>query len=183
MSRIQPIQLEQADEKAKAQLESVEKKLGMVPNMLKTLAHSPAALAFFLRSGETLSKGSLSAKLREQISLAVAQINGCNYCLAAHSGIGKSLGLSDESILDTRRGHSPDTQTRVILEFTQKLVTSHGHVSDQDFEHLRQASVSGAEITDIVANVATSIFANYFNIAAQIEVDFPAAADLESSAA
>jgi len=84
MSRIQPIQLEQADEKAKALLDNVQKKLGMVPNLMKTLAHSPAALAFYVNSRETLSEGTLSGKIREQITLIVVQENGCRYCLADH---------------------------------------------------------------------------------------------------
>ena len=183
MSRIQPIHLEQTDEKAKALLDSVQKKLGMVPNLMKTLAHSPATLGFYLNSGEALSKGSLSGKIREQIALTVAQENGCRYCLAAHSAIGRSLGLSDEAIRDARQGQSPDSRTGAILEFAQKLVTNRGQLTDPDFEKVRQAGVTDAEITEIVATVAINIFSNYFNIATQIEVDFPAAPELETSAA
>lgn len=183
MAQIQSIQLEQADEKAKALLDKVQKKLGMVPNLMKTLAHSPATLEFYLKSGETLSKGSLSGKIREQIALTVAQENGCNYCLAAHSALGRSLGLSEEAIEDARLGQSPDSKTGAILKFARKLVTNRGRLVDADFEQVRQAGVSDTEITEIVATVAINTFTNYINIAAQIEIDFPAAAELETSAA
>lgn len=183
MSRIQPIQLEQADGKARALLDSVQKKLGMVPNLMKTLGHSSAALAFYVNSRETLSEGTLSGKIREQIALTVAQENGCRYCLAAHSAIGRSLGLSDEAIQDARQGQSPDSKTGAILKFARKLVTNHGRLVDADFEQVRQAGVSDSEITEIVATVSINIFTNYINIAAQVEVDFPAAAELETSAA
>ena len=110
MSRIPAINLEQATGQAQRLLQGVESKLGFAPNIMRTMANSPAVLQGYLGFSNALSKGNLSPKFREQIALAVSEINACQYCLAAHSTIGRSVGLSEEAIGDSRRGESPDTK-------------------------------------------------------------------------
>ncbi len=173
MPRLKAIEITEADPKAKSLLEGVEKKLGLAPNVMRTMANSPAVLEAYLGFGNALAKGSLGPKLREQIALTVAELNGCRYCLAAHSAVGRMVGLSDEEIADSRRGVSPDRKTEAVLQFARKVVSERGWVSDDDMATVRTAGTSDAEIAEVVAHVAVNIFSNYFNHVAGTEVDFP----------
>lgn len=174
MPRFEAINPEQADGKAGQLLQGVQKKLGMVPNLMRTFANSPAALEAYLGFSTALSKGALSGKLREQIALAVSEANGCNYCLAAHSAIGKMLGLTEQDIRDNRRGESPDRKVEAALRFAGQVVEKRGWVTDEDVGQARAAGYGDGEIVEIISNVAFSILTNYFNHAAQADVDFPA---------
>ena len=173
MPRLKAIETAEAAPKAKAFLEGVQKKLGMTPNLMRTMANSPAVLEAYLGFGNALGKGTLSPKLREQIALTVGELNGCQYCLSAHTALGKMVGLGDEDIADSRRGVSPDRKTEAVLQFARKVVTERGWVSDDDVESLRAAGTTDAELAEIVGAVALNIFSNYFNHVAGTEVDFP----------
>jgi uncharacterized peroxidase-related enzyme len=180
MSRIPQVQPESATGEAKQLLEAVKTKMGRVPNMMKTLANAPAALNAYLQFSGALAGGVLPGKTREQIALAVGQANSCDYCLAAHSTIGKMVGLTHEQILDGRHGKATDAKTHAILLFARKLVDDRGQVADAELQKLRQAGVNEAEITEIVANVALNIFTNYFNHVSSPEIDFPKAEALSA---
>lgn len=173
MSRLNAIDPTKAAAKAKTLLDGVQKKLGMAPNLMRTMANSPAVLEAYLGFSNTLGQSSLSAKLREQIALTVGEANRCQYCLAAHTALGKMAGLGDEEIADSRRGNSTDRKTEAVLQFARKIVTERGWVSDEDVASVRTAGVNDAEIAEIVATVALNIFTNYFNHVAVTEVDFP----------
>ena len=173
MPRLKAIETAEAEPKAKAFLEGVQKKLGMTPNLMRTMANSPAVLEAYLGLGNALGKGTLSPKLREQIALTVSELNGCHYCLSAHTALGKMVGLGDEEITDSRRGLSPDRKTEAVLQFDRKIVSERGWVSDDDVATVRGAGTSDAEIAEVVAHVAVNIFSNYFNHVAETEVDFP----------
>ncbi len=163
MPRLQPIHPETATGKAKELLDGVHKKLGMTPNLMRTMANSPAVLEAFLAFNGAIAGGSLSAKLREQIALAVAEANRCDYCLSAHAAIGRLVGLSDEQVLNSRRGSSPDSKVAAALRFARTLVDKRGWVIDEDVTRLRVAGYGEAEIAEIVANVVLNIFTKYFN--------------------
>ena len=178
MPRLQPISTDTADEKAKELLNQVQAKLGMTPNIMRTMANSPAVLEAYLGFGEALAKGSLSSKLREQIALAVSEANGCTYCLAAHSAIGQAVGLSEEAILDSRRSSSTNKKDNVALQFAQKLVDNRGVVDDGEISKLRDVGYNDGEIAEIVANVTHNIFTNYFNQVAGTVIDFPQVKEL-----
>ncbi len=173
MSRIAPVNPANATGKAKDLLNAVQAKLGITPNLMKTLATAPAALEGYLNFSGALSTGVLDAKFREQIALAVAQANSCEYCLSAHSAIGKMVGLKPEEIDSSRESHSADAKKDAGLKFAQSIVVERGEVSDIAVDRVRKAGYSDGEITEIVANVAINIFTNYFNHVAQTEVDFP----------
>ncbi len=175
MPRLKAIEPAEAEPKAKALLEGVQKKLGMTPNLMRTMANSPAVLEAYLGFGNALGKGTLTPKLREQIALTVGELNGCQYCLSAHPALGKMVGLGDEEIADSRRGVSPDRKTEAVLQFARKVVTERGWVSDDDVASLRAAGTTDAELAEIVGAVALNIFSNYFNHVADTEVDFPEA--------
>src|ERR1700733_9010652 len=121
MSRITQINPENATDRAKALFDAVEDKLGLVPNMTRAMANAPAVLDGYLQFSGTLGKGALSAKVREQIALAVAEANGCDYCLAAHSAIGKMVGLTSDQIRDSRLGTAVDAKTEALIRFARKV--------------------------------------------------------------
>ncbi len=178
MQRLPALDPESATGEAKKLLDGVQARLGMTPNLMRTMANSPAVLQAYLEFGRALQSGALPAKLREQIALTVAEANGCEYCLAAHSAIGKALGLSQDEILDSRRGASPDGKVDAALRIARQIVEKRGWVSDEDVSHLRRAGYSDGEIAEIVANVALHLFANYFDHVARTEIDFPKVSEL-----
>ncbi len=178
MTRLQAIDPETATGPAKQLLDGVQKKLGFTPNIMRTMANSPPVLQGYLNFSNALGKGSLSPKLREQIALVVAQDNQCEYCLAAHSAIGRTVGLSEEAIRDSRRGESPDGTEAATLEFASTLVVNRGWVTDGEIAKLHKAGVTEGEIAEIIANVGLTLFTNYFNHVAQTEIDFPIVEEL-----
>lgn len=173
MSRIEPVNYEQSTGKAKELLDAVKSKLGMTPNLMKTMAQSPAVLEAYLNFNETLGK-TLNAKLREQISLLSAEENGCGYCASAHTALGKMAGLDETAILSARQGNSTDAKSDAALKFAGKLLAGRGQVTDDDLQAVKDAGFTSGEIAEIVANVALNIFTNYFNETAKTEIDFPA---------
>lgn len=175
MSRLNQITPEVATGKAKELLDAVKGKLGLVPNMTRAMANSPAVLEGYLSLSGALSKGSLTAKNREQIALAVGQANECDYCLAAHSTIGKMVGLTPDQIVDSRRGTAIDPKTDALIRFARKLVDERGRVSDADVAEVRAAGLDDGAIAEVVANVALNIFTNYFNHVTETDIDFPLA--------
>jgi uncharacterized peroxidase-related enzyme len=181
MPRIKAIEPDEATGRVKELLDGINDKYGMVPNLARTLANSPAALQGYLAFGEALEDSALSAKLREQIALTVSQANGCGYCVAAHCAIGKSVGLSDSELTDARQSSSPDHKVDAALRFALQLVETRGWVDDEDLDRVRRAGHGDAEITEIVAIVAWKTFANYFNHVAGTDVDFPAVAEVAAA--
>ena len=173
MSRIHQIAPEAATGTAKGLLDAVNAKLGLVPNITRAMANSPAVLEGYLSLSGALGKGSLSAKNREQIALAVGQANRCEYCLAAHSAIGKMVGLTPDQILDSRRGTAIDPKSDAVIRFARKVVDQRGQVSDTDVAEVRAAGLDDGGIAEVVANVALNIFTNYFNHVAETDIDFP----------
>jgi uncharacterized peroxidase-related enzyme len=180
MSRIRQIQPADATPEARKVLDAVQSKFGLVPNLAKAMANSPAALNAYLQFSGALADGVIPPATREQIALAVAQANDCDYCLAAHCAIGQMVGLTVDQVRDSRKGKAADTRTDAILHFSRKLVEVRGRVSDADLEGLRRAGVSDAEIAEVIANVAVNLFTNYFNHVAETVVDFPVAPRLEA---
>jgi uncharacterized peroxidase-related enzyme len=173
MNRIDPLDPESATGEARTLLEAVEKKLGMVPNLTRGLAHSPAALEGYLSLMGALAKGALSPRQREQIALAVAEANQCDYCLSAHSAIGGRLGLDEAEIRRNRRAESADDRTSAVLRLARRVVDTRGDVSDHDLQAARSAGLADGEIVEVVAHVALNVFTNYFNRLARTEIDFP----------
>jgi uncharacterized peroxidase-related enzyme len=173
MTRIQPINYEQSTGKARELLDAVKTKLGRTPNMMKTMAQSPAVLEAYLNFSGAIGGGELSARLREQIALISAEINGCGYCASAHTAISKVVGLDEDAILAARNGNAADAKTDAALKFARTVIVNRGEVSDKDLQAVKDAGFSDGEVSEIVANVALNIFTNYFNEIARTDIDFP----------
>jgi uncharacterized peroxidase-related enzyme len=181
MPRINPINEKTATPDAAGILGAVRQKLGTVPNLISTMANSPAVARAYLGFSEDLSTGSLSLRLREQIALRVGEQNGCEYCVAAHTVLGKGAGLNQEETRNARMALSGNKKERVALEFASRVVHKRGKVSDEDVNMVRNAGYSDGEINEIVANVVLNIFTNYTNLVAGTELDFPPAPDLAAA--
>jgi len=173
MPRIKPVDPKGAQGKAKQLLDGLQKSMGMTPNIMRTLANSPAALEAYMGILNSLNSASIDAKTRESIALVTSGINGCDYCAAAHTALGKMHGLSDDETRANLLGNSSNTARAKVLEFARAIVDKRGWVSDDDLARIRNAGFGDAEITEIVATVAATMFSNYFNHIAQTEVDFP----------
>jgi uncharacterized peroxidase-related enzyme len=173
MNRITQLDPAQAAGKTKQLLDGVQARLGAVPNLFRVLGNAPAVLEGYLNLSGALAGGSLDAKVREQIALAVAESNLCGYCLSAHTFLGGKAGLSESEIADARRAHAGDTRTDAILKFARTVVVQRGEVSDADLRKARAAGLGDSEIVETVANVVLNIFTNYTNHVARTVVDFP----------
>jgi uncharacterized peroxidase-related enzyme len=174
MTRLLALDPNQTTGKTKDLFNAFDKALGVVPNMMRTMGHSPALLEGYANLSGALSKGALGGKIAELIALSVAELNACNYCLSAHTYLGTNLAkLDDLAMSSARHGVSQDTRIDAILKFAQVLVTKKGNTSDEDVSKVRSAGVTDAEIGEIIGHVALNILTNYFNLTAGTEVDFP----------
>lgn len=173
MPNINPVDPTRAAPRVAAQLAQVERKLGMLPNLIATIAHSPAALTAYLGSAEALAGGTLSERERERIALAVAQYNACGYCLAAHSALAARSGLDAIEIGEARAGRGRSPRDAALLSFVIVVLERQGAVAGEEIAVLRQAGFGDAETVEIVAHIALNVFTNYLNNAARTDVDFP----------
>jgi uncharacterized peroxidase-related enzyme len=175
MSRLPiPASIDQAPEKSRPLLEAVKKQLGVVPNLFRMVSTSPAALEGYLGLSGALAKGNLPAPTRERIALAVAEINGCDYCLSAHSYLGKHLAKLDEAeMAANRNGHSNDPKADAAVVFATRVARQRGRVSDDDLRAVRLAGYEDAQIIEIVQHVALNVWTNYLNNVAETDIDFP----------
>jgi uncharacterized peroxidase-related enzyme len=169
MSRINTLSLEHATDTTRPLLEGVQKKIGFLPNVFKTLAHAPAVLSSYLQQSATLGKTSLSATEKEAIFLATSQVNGCDYCLAAHTVFAGKAGLSAQDILSARNG-----QLNAFATLARQITESRGHLSNEQIAAARAAGINDSKIIEVIAHVASQTLTNYLNNVALTEIDFPA---------
>ena len=177
MTRIPtPATIEAAPAASQPLLQAVKKQLGVAPNLFRLVANSPAALSGYLGLSGALGKGELPAATRERIALAVAEINGCDYCLSAHTYLGRNVAkLDDAEMTANRSGASNDPVADAAVRFAAKVTTLRGHVSDEDFRAVKAAGYTDAQVIEIVQHVALNTWTNYLNEVAQTEIDFPVA--------
>ena len=173
MSRIAIPSLDNAPEASKATLDAVRRQLGSVPNLFRLIGLSPAALSAYTGFNGALTKA-LDAKTRERIALAVAQVNGCDYCLSAHTYLGQNLAkIGPDEIALNRQGASQDPKAHAAVRFAAQVVNARGHVSDADVQAVRDAGYTDGQIVEIVAVVAENVFTNLLNTVADTDIDFP----------
>lgn len=176
MQNIPALNLETAPADSKPMLEAVQKKLGgFLPNLYASMSHSPAALQAMLGFGEALGKASLPLPVREQIALAIAEANDCNYCRAAHTAIGKNAGLTEECTLKARRGIGTDAKAQAALDLAISINANRANLKQDDLTKARESGLSDREILEVLATTVQNIFTNYANHIINTDVDFPAA--------
>lgn len=175
MSRIPtPATIAEAPAASQSLLEGVKKKFGMVPNIFKLISNSPTALKGHLDLADTLGKGALPPQTRERIALAVAEINGCEYCLSAHTYTGKNLAkLDDAEITANRSGRSNDLKADAAVSFAALVARSRGQVSEADIAAVKAAGYDDGQLLEIVQHVALNTWTNYVNEVFKTEIDFP----------
>lgn len=173
MSRVELIDPAAATGETKTVLDEINGAFGVTPAMFRAVANSPAALKMIWAGFGALGGGSLGAKLGEQIAVLVADRNACEYCLAAHTALGRKAGATGEEMSEAQAGRSADARTAAALVFAEKLVEDRAQVTDADVEALRAAGLSEEDIVELVAHVALNLFTNYVNVALGVPVDFP----------
>ncbi len=173
MTRITLIDPQNATGTTSVQLAEIKAAFGIVPNMFKAVANSPAALASMWGSFGVLGSGRLGAKLGEQIAVAIADRNACHYCLAAHTGLGRKAGATAEEMAESQAGRSADPRTEAALQFAIKVVETRAGVTADDVEVLRASGFDDGEVVEIIAHIALNLFTNYINVALNVPVDFP----------
>jgi uncharacterized peroxidase-related enzyme len=185
MSRI-PTPATIADAPAASQpfLEAVQKQLGTVPNMFRLIANSPAALEGYLNLSGALSKGKLPPQTRERIALAVAEVDGCSYCLSAHTYLARNLAkLDDAEITANRNGASNDPKADAAVRFATEVIRNRGHVSDAVFAAVKAAGYDDGQIIEIIQHVALNAWTNFLNEAVKTDIDFPIVTPAQTHAA
>ena len=176
MARIQPINRNDATGSVAATLDSVKAKIGVVPNLFTTFANAPAVLNGYLAFSEALTRGRLTAAQRETLALAIGQANSCQYCLSAHTLLGKGAGLDATAIREARDGRANDPVTDALARLAVKIVNQRGVLSDADIDEARNGGVDDGLIVEVIANVALNTLTNYTNHIAATDIDFPVVA-------
>lgn len=174
MARVNLVQPETASGEAASILKEIAEAFGTIPNMFKAVANSPAALKSMWSAFGALGQGRIPARLGEQIAVAVADRNDCQYCLSAHTALGRKAGASAEEMAHAQAGRSDDPRTEAALSFALKVVENRGQVSDADVQSLREAGFDDDGIVEILAHAALNLFTNYVNVAFDVPLDFPA---------
>lgn len=173
MSRTAQVNPEQATDNLAVMFDGLNKKLGRIPNIFRHMGASPAALEAYLALSGASAKTSLDVKTREQIALIVGQQNNCGYCLAAHTAIGQSVGLTLEQTIEARKGQATDPKAQAIVNFAKEVVAKKAVIDDATVANLKKAGVSDQEIIETVLVITQNIFTNYFNHIVDPEIDFP----------
>jgi uncharacterized peroxidase-related enzyme len=180
MARLNVVTPEQANGQTKELYDAIKAAVGAVPNIYQGIGNSPAALAGVLQLGETLKKGQLTAAEIEAIKLAVSEVYGCDYCLAAHTLLGRKAGLSDAEVIDARRGTSRSPRLAALVAFVRAAIEPRARVTDDDLAVLRAAGFNDAQVAEALLVIAQTVFTNLFNRVHRTPLDFPAAPKLSA---
>lgn len=173
MSRINTVTLETADDEQKDLLTAIQCQLGTVPNFLKIFANSPAALRAFLGLYTIANKGNLDLQTRERIALFIAQRNSCEYCIAVHTAIGTSAGLSRDEMKANRTGTSHDAKAAIAIKFARSLLDHRGDITTAELIEAHRAGYTDAEIVEIITHVGMTLLTTMLSKVSRVEIDFP----------
>ena len=179
MTRIPVHTVESAPEGSRDALKALEAKFGKVLNIHGAMAHSPAVLQTYVAIQQVMQDtGTFDGRTREAIALAVADVDECSYCQAAHTAGGKAAGLSEQETIDIRRGQVEDPKLGALLVLVREQTGDVGTVQDSTWQAALDAGWTEAELTETSAHVALNLFTNYFNHLVQTDLDLPAAHSL-----
>lgn len=182
-ARIPVLDDESADAEQRELLDATRRQLGRTPNLYAAMANSPATLRGYLALRESLGQGALGDVDRERLALLVAEVNGCDYCVAAHTMRGGRLGLSAEELRATRDARADDPHARALLEVARSVLATGGRVEDDLVVSARERGVTDEELTEVVGHVALNVLSNFFNHLARPALDFPPVGPVGTSAA
>lgn len=157
---------------AKEILEEVKRTYGFVPNVLRELSASPAALQVYVAAQDALAKGSLSPREQQAVQVSVAAHNSCEYCQAAHSWIGRKVGITPEDLAAIRTGTRPqDTEVAAIVEAARALLERRGWLGKEDLRTLESHGVTRAKLYEVIAFIGVKTISNYVNHIAHTPLD------------
>jgi uncharacterized peroxidase-related enzyme len=178
MQRIEALKISNAPEASKPVMEAIKEKMGKVPNIFATLAHSPAALKSLMGIFGSLEEGKFAGKTHEALALRVGQLNGCKYCISAHTAKAKIAGATDDETIAFRKGEADDPKLQKLLDLAELINEKRGDLTDEELSAVREGGISNEEILETLAIVICNIFTNTTNALVQTEVDFPRAPDI-----
>ncbi|KTE17833.1 carboxymuconolactone decarboxylase family protein [Sphingopyxis sp. H115] len=173
MQRISAVPLETTDEAVAPLFSAIRAKMGGVPNIMRTMAQSPAALEAYLGLSNALGKGRFTAGERELIALAAAGENSCDYCASAHTALGKMAGLGQADMQQVIAGGELSGGNGAIIAMVRTIVSRKGVISDAEIEAFYAAGFDAGHLVELIAATAMNIFTNYFNHIAATDIDFP----------
>lgn len=169
-----PTSIEDAPEKSQSILKGIESRMGSAPNGFRTMSIAPAVLEGFLGINGALGKGDLDAATRERIAITVAEVNSCNYCLAAHSYFGQNFNnLTEKEVNLNRQGRSLDEKANAAVKLAKSIAENRGTIDKALFQDAKTAGYTDAQIVEIIALVGVSTLTNYINHGLEVDIDFP----------
>ena len=172
MPRLKTVEPNEAQGQIREIYEAIEHKMGTVPNIFKGMAASPVCLRAYLMLDDLVAEGELTGAEQEAVRLVVSQVNGCDYCLAAHTRVGKAHGLTDDQIAAIRQGRPDDDKLAALVTFTLNILETKGNVDDGQLQAFRDAGYTDAHVGDVLTLVAQKTLSNYFNHVHQTKLDF-----------
>ncbi len=181
MPRILPVTDDSASPAARPLLAALRQQLGGVPKLFATIAQSPEALGALLAATETLGKGTLSAREIELVNLYTSELNGCGYCVSAHTALGKRAGLAADELDRARVGDAASDRERAILALVRRVVRTGGGGAGTELAQAREAGITDGQLVEVLAHVALKAFTNAVALVAQVEIDFPKPARLPTT--
>lgn len=174
MNRMTPVTVDSADPVAAPILEGFKTQYGMIPNFFAALGVDGASLCAYLNFAKALEENDLlTERLREMIALAVANANGCHYCVSGHTFSGKKAGLSPEECIAAQCGKAEDAREQAALTLALRLIEARGHLEDVELAGAREAGLSEPQIVQICAWTGLNAFSNWINNLARPKIDFP----------
>jgi uncharacterized peroxidase-related enzyme len=173
MNRIHQLDPARSTGETKELFEGVKSKFGKTSNAIRVLGNSPAALKGYLGLSRALADGVLPARLREQIALTVAEINGCGYCLSFHTLAGRAAGLSEQDVIAARCSNAVDGKSDAALKLARAIALHRGQIADRDLQAARGAGLNDAEMVEVALHVGLNTMTNFLNNVARTVIDFP----------
>ena len=179
MNTLKPLNLEEANTNSQEIFNAVKGKIGMVPNLYAAMGVSDKLLGGFLAFTETLKSGELTGKEYEAVALATSQVNGCAYCLSAHTAIGKMNGFTEEETLELRDNSITDSKLNALVTLTSELVSLKGHPTKTTVDNFFEAGYNKAAFAEVIAITALTTITNNVYHNGGFEIDFPKAQNIE----
>ncbi len=167
---------EQVSSNNQAIFDNLHNALGFVPNLYAAIAYSKNGLEKYLAFQN--AKTSLSNKEKEAVNLIVSQVNGCEYCLSAHTVIGKMNGFTDEQVLDIRRGKAADSKLNALVQLAADITKNRGNASEDSVDNFFAQGFNNENLVDVILQVSDKTAMNYLHNLTKVEIDFPIASAL-----